>query len=154
MKLLLLVILAIAMTSCASTNRRPYKYNNLDIKVVSYYNAAENTATYYMSYKNGVLKYQELVTKGQINSNVDWSCMSDPKSINYVKMNPSDIKYFRTFDQNNTKTVTYKKINQNYNGEHIKTYTEKISDTVKITAKSCWMKKAGFAYHVISETYN
>jgi hypothetical protein len=85
MKLLLLVILTIVFTSCAGTKtRRPYEYNNLKVKVTTNYDAATGNAYIDQGYEDGILKYQELVTKGQINNNEDSSCLNDPKSINYV----------------------------------------------------------------------
>lgn len=131
-----------------------FKGTDLKMNVVSYMDPTNKTLVYDYEYKNGILVYKKLVEEGRINSISKWSCFGNTKSVNYIEVTESEVKYLRSLHVDTKKTISYVKEDVNVDSKYIRKYREISSDTLKVESKKCIMKGDGFSYYIISEIYN
>ncbi len=122
----------------------------LEYKVESFIDNVDRTIYLDANYENGVVTYKDLLKKGRINQKVEFSCFDSDKSVNYLDLVPSHVKYFRTFHVDSEKVISYEKKDIAVNGRYARKYNETTRDETQVRSKSCVIDDK----YVISEIYN
>jgi hypothetical protein len=157
MKLIISLILLSLFCSCSSTPKYSYypPYGNLELKVVSFIDANEQSFITRQYYLNTKEIYKGHIESRQINNLKKWSCFGNTESVNYLNIIKDEIPVFRTLATQQKFTIKYKKVDATRDLAHTRIYTEEKKDQISITRKTCFLKdENNRVTTVISELYS
>jgi hypothetical protein len=152
MKTLFVLTLFMAI-SCAS-KKPTYEFDNLEFKSFAY--ADIENRDVYITYRWIDLekRYFEYEKSGQINKDLDKSCLDNANSVNFVNITLADIPQFRPYVSKQKYDVTYKAVTAtDSEGRYESLHFEKRVDRMTVEQRSCYKKIKGELYYVTSEAY-
>ena len=155
MNILTLFLLSL-LASCSSG--RIYKLPLMEYKVTASYDPVSRSIHRDIDYANGILMYKKLVETKQINNDPAWSCFRSAESTNYVEVEGTKLKYFRSLHVDESKVISYKKkdMHSKVDGRdyYYRKYSEEVvEDNIHINSKKCIITKDRIKYYVTSEKY-